>query len=132
MTHGLCGADNPAAPCMVCKTPNSLLVCSKGFPKQFSANTVIHEDGYLEYQRRDDRKTFAVPKPRFPNEQVVRDNRWVVPYNLYLLQKYCLYINVEICATVKAVKYIYKYIYKGADCTTLAIETMQDEVTYYV
>ncbi|XP_027180792.1 uncharacterized protein LOC113779417 [Coffea eugenioides] len=43
------------------------------------------------------------------------DNRWVVPYNPYLLAKFNCHINVEICSTVKAVKYIYKYIYKGHD-----------------
>ena len=85
MTHGLCGADNLAAPCMVRKTPNGPLVCSKGFPKPFSTNTVVYEDGYPEYQRRDDGKTFAVRKPGSPNEQVVCDNRWVVLYNPYLL-----------------------------------------------
>lgn len=39
----------------------------------------------------------------------------MVPYNPYLCQKYDGHINVEVCATVKAVKYIYKYIFKGHD-----------------
>lgn len=43
------------------------------------------------------------------------DNRWVVPYNPYLCQKFDCHINVEVCATIKAVKYIYKYVYKGHD-----------------
>ena len=51
MSHGPCSADNPMAPCMVCKTPNGLLVCSKGFPKPFSANTIVYKDSYLEYQQ---------------------------------------------------------------------------------
>ena len=38
------------------------------------------------------------------------DNRWVVPYNPYLLLKYNAHINVEICITVSAVKYLYKYV----------------------
>lgn len=29
--------------------------------------------------------------------------------------EFCIYCNVEYCETVKAVKYIYKYIYKGPD-----------------
>lgn len=43
------------------------------------------------------------------------DNRWVVPYSPYLAQKYNAHINVEVCATIKSVKYVYKYILKGYD-----------------
>ena len=43
------------------------------------------------------------------------DNRWVVPYNPYLLLKFNAHINVEICSTVSAVKYLYEYVYKGHD-----------------
>ena len=43
------------------------------------------------------------------------DNRWVVPYNAYLLAKFNCHINVKICSTIKVVKYTYKYIYKGHD-----------------
>ncbi|POM77405.1 Helitron helicase-like protein [Phytophthora palmivora] len=49
-------------------------------------------------------------------------NQWVVPYNPFLSQKYNCHINVEVCATSKAVKYIYKYVYKGADMTMVTIE----------
>ena len=34
------------------------------------------------------------------------NNQWVVPYNPYLVSKFDCDINVEICSTVKAVKYI--------------------------
>jgi len=85
MLHGPCGEDNPQAPCMVRKHPHGPLTCSKGFPKPFSEQTVIHEDGYPEYRRRDTGQTFTVRKPGFPDQEVVRDNRWVVPYNPYLL-----------------------------------------------
>ena len=30
-----------------------------------------------------------------------------------------MYINIKVCASVKSIKYIYKYIYKGSDRTTL-------------
>ena len=52
-------------------------------------------------------------------------------YSPYLTAKYCVYINVEICASVKAVKYIYKYIYKGSDRTTLQL-TDGDKVNKYL
>ena len=34
-------------------------------------------------------------------------NCWVVPYSPYLLARYDAHINVEICANVKACKYIF-------------------------
>ena len=43
------------------------------------------------------------------------DNRWVVPYNPYLSAKYGRRVNVKICSIIKAVKYLYKYAYKGHD-----------------
>ena len=39
----------------------------------------------------------------------------MVPYNPYLMLKYNCHINVEICSSVKSVKYLYKYVYKGHD-----------------
>src|SRR6185295_17724615 len=43
------------------------------------------------------------------------DNRWVVPHNLYLCTKYHAHINVKICSSISAVKYLFKYVYKGHD-----------------
>ncbi len=39
------------------------------------------------------------------------DNRWVVPYNPYLSLFFNCHINVEVCSSVAAVKYLYKYVY---------------------
>ena len=47
-------------------------------------------------------------------EQIL-DNRRVVPHNVYLLMKYRCHINVEVCNSITAVKYLYKYVYKGHD-----------------
>ncbi|KAL5564428.1 hypothetical protein UlMin_027592 [Ulmus minor] len=54
-------------------------------------------------------------------------NQWVVPYNPYLLAKFNCHINVEIYSTVKAVKYLYKYIYKGHDRITFHINSNNNE-----
>ncbi|XP_020147860.1 uncharacterized protein [Aegilops tauschii subsp. strangulata] len=50
------------------------------------------------------------------------DNRWVVPYNPYLLRMFNCHINVEVCSSIKVVKYLYKYIYKGHDRASFSIE----------
>ncbi len=39
----------------------------------------------------------------------------MVPYNPYLSLLFNCHINVEVCTSVAAVKYLYKYIYKGHD-----------------
>ncbi|AQL09526.1 PIF1 helicase [Zea mays] len=49
------------------------------------------------------------------------DNRWVVPYNPYLLRLFNCHINVEACGSIKAVKYLFKYIYKGHDRASVAV-----------
>lgn len=41
------------------------------------------------------------------------------------------YINVEVCSLVQAIKYIYKYISKGSDYTSIAIDINQDKVAQY-
>src|SRR5665811_743883 len=48
-------------------------------------------------------------------------------YNRYLSLKYNCHINVEICGTVKSVKYLFKYVYKGHDCANIVL---REENTY--
>ena len=52
-----------------------------------------------------------------------------MPYNAGLLLKYECHINVEVCSTVKAIQYLYKYVYKGNDRTTFALRKELKEKT---
>ena len=52
-------------------------------------------------------------------------NRWVVPYNPYLLSRYNCHINIEISSGAKAVKHLYKYIYKSHD--KIAVNISQND-----
>jgi hypothetical protein len=119
MIHGSCGPTNPNAPCMQDGK------CSRYFPKPFNPETRLGEDGYPEYARPNDGRTFSNSRGH------IYDNRSVVPHHPYLLAKYGCHINVEVCASVKAVKYIHKYIYKGPDCATLEVGNV-DELKQYV
>ena len=113
MVHTPCGPNNPNAPCM--KDGK----CSKGFPKPFRDETTINEDSYANLRRCNTGMTYQVR-----GHQV--DNRWVVPYPCFWLWKFHCHINMEcmmalaLCIlSIKAIKYIYKYVYKGHDCTTM-------------
>uniref|UniRef100_A0A803MUL7 ATP-dependent DNA helicase n=1 Tax=Chenopodium quinoa TaxID=63459 RepID=A0A803MUL7_CHEQI len=76
MLHGPCG------PCLIDGK------CSKHFPKKFCAETTFHDNGFVQYRRRQNREPIIV------NGRAV-DNRWVVPYNRDLCVKYNAHNNVE-------------------------------------
>ena len=40
--------------------------------------------------------------------------------------------NLECCISVKSFKYIYEYVYKGHDCTTMGFGQTQDEIQQYL
>jgi hypothetical protein len=110
MVHGPCGPNFLTAQCM------EQGKCKKRYPRSFSEETRCDVDGYPEYRRRQTR-IFVDPKT-----QCMVDNQWIVPYNLHLATKYHAHINVEICSSISAVKYLYKYVYKGPDRATAVIE----------
>nr|XP_047124138.1 uncharacterized protein LOC124806895 [Hydra vulgaris] len=121
MIHGPCGILNPNSTCMKDG------VCSKNYPKEFNANTVVVHNGYPCYRRRDNGLVINIKGNNV-------DNRWVVPYNPWLSKKYQPHINVEACMSVKAVKYLYKCIYKGHDCANILINEQinHDEVNTFL
>jgi hypothetical protein len=49
----------------------------------------------------------------------------VVAYNRWLCRKYKCHINVEVCNSVKSIKYVYKYVYKGPDRAELRLERVE-------
>ncbi|GBN46953.1 hypothetical protein AVEN_170958-1 [Araneus ventricosus] len=108
MVHGPCGTININSPCMRDGQ------CCKSFPKQFKDDTEENVNGYPIYCRR---ATEPVQVGKYSI-----DNRWVVPYNLWLLKKFNAHINVEVCASVKSVKYLYKYVYKGHNAASVKIQ----------
>ena len=113
MIHGPCGTSNPHSPCMEDGK------CTEQFPKEFVEKTFAATDGYPHYRRRN--------KGKFVQKNGVRlDNRYVVPYNAYLSRKYNAHINVEICTSIQSCKYLYKYVYKGPDMASVAIESQNN------
>ena len=114
MMHGPCGALNPSAPCMKDG------VCQKNYPKNFQENTKENDNGYPIYRRRDNGHFIKT------KNGTQLDNRWVVPHNTNLIIKYNAHINVEICNSILAIKYLYKYVYKGHDRATVILSQAND------
>ena len=83
MMHGPCGVLNPKNVCMQNGSGKT------NYPRPINAATLPRTDPYPIYRRRDDRRRAKVRGQEL-------DNRWVVPYNPYLLRRYNCHINVEV------------------------------------
>ncbi|KAL7137613.1 hypothetical protein ABFS83_10G105100 [Erythranthe nasuta] len=114
MMHGPCGSKNKSNSCMVDEK------CKYHYPRPYCESTIQGKDGYPIYRRRRNGITAQVRRAHL-------NNQWVVPYNPYLLSRYNCHINVEICSGVTAVKYLYKYIYKGHDRVAVNISQNDEE-----
>ncbi|KAL3637308.1 hypothetical protein CASFOL_019607 [Castilleja foliolosa] len=114
MIHGPCGLARPTSPCMRDSK------CSKSFPKTFECTTRFDKDGYVRYRRRDSPN-------RALKSGIELDNRFVVPYNRDLLVHFNAHINVEHCGWNMMIKYLFKYISKGADRVRFCITKSYDK-----
>jgi hypothetical protein len=96
--------------------------CKKKYPRKFQSETVTDVNGYPIYRHRDMGHTILV-------HGIELDNCWVVPHNVCLLTKYDAHINVEVCNNIRAVRYLFKYVYKGHDRAIVEISCQSDNAT---
>ncbi|XP_022850601.1 uncharacterized protein LOC111372478 [Olea europaea var. sylvestris] len=101
--HGPCGNLNPKNVCLLASSD-----CKNKYPKDYCNSTIFGDNSYPLYRRRHNGISIKV-------RGQMLDNRWVVPYNPYLSAKFDCYINIEVCSSIKAVMYFYKYVYKRHD-----------------
>ena len=133
MVHTQCAGGNLQSICMKDIMGRNRATCCKSYPREFQQETIIQENGYPLYRRRNDDHTFIIRgKGTARDQQITIDNRYVVPYNPYLTWRYKAHVNVEICGSIRAVKYIHKYIYKGGDQATVHLESEKHEVKRYL
>ena len=119
IVHGPCGRHNINVPYI------NGGKCTRKFPMTFREHITITEDSYARTRCSNTSQTTEVRGKHV-------DNRWVVCYNKYLIWKYRCHINIESIASIKAVKYIFKYVYKGHDHTTMEFGTYVDEIKQYL
>ena len=110
MLHGPCGPMNKNSPCMRDGR------CTKNYPRPFLRETQMGEDGYPLYRRlHPDDGGVSIKLRIRGGQEVIIDNRWVVPYCPLLCRMFDTHLNVEYCNSVKSIKYICKYVNKGSD-----------------
>ncbi|CAN1799648.1 ATP-dependent DNA helicase PIF1 [Linum perenne] len=117
MFHGPCGPLFPQAPCTFDRK------CTKHFPKKNNPETTMDQDGFPRYRRREDGR-------RVLKNRVYLDNRYVVPYNRYLLLRFDAHINVEFCNKSRAIKYLFKYINKPPDRDSSIDQLVESEMAH--
>ena len=130
MVHGPCGSINPTSPCMEHGH------CSKKYPKPFISETQQGTDSYPMYRRRnlEDGGQVSTITMNVRGSHCTQDidNRWVVPYNKFLLRALNCHCNVELCMSINSIKYVLKYVHKGCDQATFALRSNQvDEISEY-
>lgn len=121
MIHGPCGNLNPNCVCM----ENGK--CKKDFPKPYLEETKENVQGYPLYKRPDNNRKII---KKVHGENIEIGNQFVVPYNPFLLLYFQAHINVEICSSVRSIKYIHKYVYKGHDCCNLEVAAHGDKLDH--
>lgn len=134
MVHQKCGEFNPNAPCMTTDHKTNKNHCSKHYPQPFRDRfTTNSKTGRAEYRRLDNRDTATITQKNGDNKYVQTeiDNRYIVPYNPYLLMKYDCHICCDLVTAMAVVAYIYKYCYKGPDMAKARVLYDGDEIEAY-
>eukprot|EP00889_Picochlorum_renovo_P006425 jgi/Picre1/33455/NNA_008779.t1 len=80
--------------------------------------------GYPIYRRPNN--TRVVEKKLENGDTVELDNRYVVPYNMYLLKRYNCHLNVMVCSGIEGIKYMFKYVYKEASRSNVSLSERRE------
>uniref|UniRef100_A0A914GSI1 ATP-dependent DNA helicase n=1 Tax=Globodera rostochiensis TaxID=31243 RepID=A0A914GSI1_GLORO len=119
--------------------------CRKHFPKPFEYDNVHSENAYPRYKRRPPPPSIqeAQQNPQLYGREIQykdlrgklirKDNSHVVAFSPFLSSKYVAHINVEFVAGEGCIKYLCKYMMKGADMAFVQVtdaSTGQSAVNY--
>jgi hypothetical protein len=104
--HGPCNGSKP------CAQPGP--TCAKGYPKPFQEETEFSPGEFAKYRRRDNGRSYTKNGFTFTNQHVV-------PYNKFLLKFFRCHMNIEYCALLLALAYLFKYMCKGYERVNTSI-----------
>ncbi|XP_050338246.1 uncharacterized protein LOC126764622 [Bactrocera neohumeralis] len=128
MIHGPYGVLNINSPCMIDGKS------SKRYSRALTSDTITGNDGYPLYRRRSTEDNGQSVMMNIRHQEIIVDNRWVVPYSQLLSKIFQSHINVEYCNSVKSIKNICKYVNKGSDMAVFEVpdaDNRNDEITRY-
>lgn len=134
------------SPCKYQSKVNGMWYCKSNFPFPFSELSAVDNSMAFSRPKRpnDGRKT-SVPdslrskvigggsgssgggsgggEERKEEKEILneRDNRWVIPYNIYLSCRYNSHCNVEPVASPLSIKYLFKYLFKEPERATVKV-----------
>ena len=66
-------------------------------------------------------------RPLRHNWDIEVGNEWIVPCNPYLSSQFDCHLNVELCSSVKNIKYVIKYVHKGSDQAVFALQRVDQD-----
>lgn len=93
----------------------------KKFPRPSTPITLVNESAYPHYAGPHNDRTYPQRTRRGGGFDAT--NQWVVSYNGYLSERYNAHINVELCQSIDAIRYLFKYVFKGGDCSVFEVQT---------
>ena len=99
----------------------STKTCKYKYPKQFCEHSKFLPNGFPQYKRRNNEKDKLRHTKKLNGRHFYINNSIVVPHNRKLIKRHNCHINVEYCASLASIKYIYTYIHKGYDRALLNI-----------
>ncbi|KAE8240488.1 hypothetical protein A4X13_0g7779 [Tilletia indica] len=124
MVHGPC---QPHHPCQIKKRRDAGPgQCAAFFPRPYADKTILDDDGYPTYRRRNDGRQYF--KDTDHKKAYPVTNQLIVPYSPYLSSRLEAHVNVEVCTSITAVKYLYKYVYKGPDRVSITLGPEGEEI----
>ena len=83
--------------------------CIYGFPHPITPSMHVDEDGRVHYKR------------------TLEEDRWIAPHILELIDQLDCHIYVDVVFTTSMFSYLYKYLYKGPDCTLFQLNHSEQE-----
>ena len=90
--------------------------CRFQFPYTFQDETIVRNNNKPLYKCLRDGPTFTKP-----SQSYIYNSRDMAPYNAYFLAHFNMYINIKSCTGYCAIKYAFKYIYKGPNHATITL-----------